>query len=254
VHQCAPWVRNIYVVTNCMRPDWLAEHPKIHWVMHEEVFPEGAYLPTFNSHAIEACLMRVDGLSEHFVYLNDDVFLGIPAAKNDFFAPNGMSVSYLEAYGMVFGERGKDRPDYLNAALNGKKVIEETFDVSPTMLHEHVPHALKRSVLFEMEERYPEVFHRTRAARFRTPDDVSIVSFLYHHYAYQCRHAIRAPSSNAVLIRPSNSADAFVDLLSGKRRRFFCINDGGDSSSDTTFSARSSAFLERYFRDKGPWE
>ncbi len=254
VHQHAPWARNIYVVTNCARPPWLAEHPKIRWVMHEEVFPDTDYLPTFNSHAIEACLMRIEGLAEHFVYMNDDVFLGTPASKADFFSPNGASVSYLEPYGMVFGERSDEHPDYLNAALNGKKLIEDTFDVSPTMLHGHVPHALKRSVLFEMEERFSDAFHRTRGARFRTPDDVSIVSFFYHHYAFQTRHAVRAPSSNSVLIRPSNSADAFVDLLSGRRRRFFCINDGGDSSSDTSFAARSSEFLERYYRDGAPWE
>ena len=34
------------------------------------------FLPTFSSPAIEANLHRIPGLSEHFLYFNDDVFLG----------------------------------------------------------------------------------------------------------------------------------------------------------------------------------
>jgi hypothetical protein len=34
------------------------------------------FLPTFSSPAIEANLHRIAGLSEHFLYFNDDVFLG----------------------------------------------------------------------------------------------------------------------------------------------------------------------------------
>ncbi|MEM1033339.1 MAG: stealth conserved region 3 domain-containing protein, partial [Myxococcota bacterium] len=255
VHHFAPWARTIHVVTNCAEPPWLRPHPQIRWVTHEEVFPSGAdYLPTFNSHAIESCLMRIEGLSEHFVYLNDDVFLGGPASPLDFFAANGTSVSYLEPYGMVLGTPDPEKPDYLNAALNGKRLIEETFGVSPTRLHEHVPYALKRSVLSEIEGRFAADFDRVRRARFRTMDDISVVSFLYHQYAFQTRHALRAPAANAILIRPANSASAFVELLSGRRRQFFCINDGGDSAADASYAARSTRFLARFFPEPAPWE
>ncbi len=254
IDRFAPWVRTIFVVTNCGRPAWLAEHPRVRWVPHEAVFPASEhYLPTFNSHAIESCLMRIDGLSEHFVYMNDDVFMGMPIAKSDLFAPNGMSLSHLERYGVAFGAVDSHNPDYLNAAINGRRLIEETFGVSPTQLHAHTAHALRRSVLFEMEARYPERFDAVRRARFRSSDDLSVVSFLYHHYAFQRRRALRVPAVNAHLVRPANSAESYVEMLAGKPRPFFCINDGG-SSTDDGFFARTAEFLSTYYPTRAPWE
>ncbi len=255
VHEYASWARRIYIVTNCEPPAWLKDHPKIRWVTHQDIFPDSEdYLPTFSSHAIESCLMRIEGLSEQFVYMNDDVFLGMPCSKLDFFWSNGTSVAYFEPYGMVSGQVTGDNPDYLNAAINGRRIIEETFGVSPTQLHAHTPHALKKSVLFELEDRFSHQFDDVRRARFRTRSDVSVVSFLYHHYAFQTRHAQPAAGMNTILVRPSNSSEAYVEMLSGRRRRFFCINDGGASALDKGYHAKTAKFLETYFPFAAPWE
>ena len=40
------------------------------------------------SYAIETALHRIDGLSEHFLYLNDDVFLGRPVPP-EYTLPSG---------------------------------------------------------------------------------------------------------------------------------------------------------------------
>ena len=44
-----------------------------------------AYLPTFNINSIELNLHRIKGLSEHFVFFNDDMFLLKPVYMEDFF-------------------------------------------------------------------------------------------------------------------------------------------------------------------------
>lgn len=255
LHLYAPWARKIFVVTNCDPPSWLADHPKIQWVRHEEIYPRTKdYLPTFNSHSIESCLMRVDGLSEHFVYMNDDVFLGMPTHKGSFFTSNGMSISYMEQHGVVLGEVSTDNPDYMNAAINGRGLIEDTFGVSPTQLHLHTPHALQKSVLFDLEHRFPHEFDDVRRARFRSLEDISVVSFLYHHWAYQKRRALRASSVRAVLIRASTCERRFAELLAGRRRLFFCINDGGSSAFDDRFETQTEAFLREFFSEPAPWE
>ena len=75
----APWVRNIYLVTDDQVPDWLdTSCPDVKVVSHREIFANQADLPTFNSHAIESQIHRIEGLSEHFLYLNDDFFVGRP--------------------------------------------------------------------------------------------------------------------------------------------------------------------------------
>jgi UDP-N-acetylglucosamine-lysosomal-enzyme len=76
VHQHMPWVRNIFIVTNGQVPIWLnVSHPKIRIVTHKEIFKWQEHLPTFNSLAIESHLHRIPGLSEHFIYFNDDMLL-----------------------------------------------------------------------------------------------------------------------------------------------------------------------------------
>ena len=64
----APWIRNIYIVTDEQTPPWLnAEHPQIKIIDVKEIMPETA-LPCFNSCAIEHCLDNIPGLSECFLF------------------------------------------------------------------------------------------------------------------------------------------------------------------------------------------
>ena len=60
-------------------------------VPHREIFGDTGRLPTFNSQAIESRLHRIPGLAEHFLYLNDDVFLGRPVPPEMFFTPGGLT-------------------------------------------------------------------------------------------------------------------------------------------------------------------
>jgi len=65
----------------------------INIVLHEDIIPE-KYLPTFNSTTIEMFLCKIKGLSEHFIYFNDDMFPVMPHSMNDFFI-DGKSVYEL---------------------------------------------------------------------------------------------------------------------------------------------------------------
>ncbi|MFR1707987.1 MAG: stealth family protein [Clostridium sp.] len=85
VEKFTPWVNNIYFITWGHIPSWLnINHPKLRIVNHKEFIPE-KYLPTFSSHTIELNLHRIKGLSEHFVYFNDDTFILKEMKQKDFF-------------------------------------------------------------------------------------------------------------------------------------------------------------------------
>lgn len=85
VERFAPWVRYVYFVTDGQRPQWLKkDHPKLKLVNHHDFIPK-QYLPTFSSHPIELNLHRIEGLSEQFVYFNDDMFLTRPIDSSIFF-------------------------------------------------------------------------------------------------------------------------------------------------------------------------
>ena len=89
VENYIPWVRTIHFVTCGQVPSFLKlDHPKLHFVTHREFMPEDC-LPTFNASAIEMNTHRIEGLAEHFLYMNDDTFIGRPLKPEAFFK-NGL--------------------------------------------------------------------------------------------------------------------------------------------------------------------
>jgi hypothetical protein len=92
----APWFRKIFLVVQSESQiknmdkethDSISSISKLVIVYHHQ-FMDYNCLPTFNSMAIEANLHRIEGLSEYFVYSNDDTFLSQPIAKHQLFDDN----------------------------------------------------------------------------------------------------------------------------------------------------------------------
>ena len=89
IEKFAPWVRKIHFVTSGQTPAWLdTSNPKLHLVDHKDFIP-AEFLPTFNSVVIERYMHRIEGLSEHFVYFNDDFYIIRPVGRERFFQ-NGL--------------------------------------------------------------------------------------------------------------------------------------------------------------------
>ena len=93
----APFVRNIYIVTDGQNPNLCSDIKKhfpervdsVSIVDHKTIFRGfEAYLPTFNSRTIESMLWRIPGLSNNFVYFNDDLFLIRQIDPSDWFVNN----------------------------------------------------------------------------------------------------------------------------------------------------------------------
>ena len=85
VEKYAPWVNKVHLITCGHFPEWLdIEHPKLNFVKHEDYIPS-QFLPTFNVNPIELNIHRIESLSEHFVYFNDDIFIKSPLNEEWFF-------------------------------------------------------------------------------------------------------------------------------------------------------------------------
>jgi hypothetical protein len=252
LNKYAPWLNKIYVVSNCQKPEWLRDDKKVVWVDHNEIFPDTDVLPNFNSHAIEACLHRISGLSENFIYLNDDFVLGQPCLPTDFFDEIGRSLAYFEPYGMAGDAINEETPDYLVAASNSRKLLRTVFpSYEAKNLHRHVPYCLKKSVLEKIEGLFPEVFTLTRSAKRRSPDDINLTSFLYHHFAYASGLAVKADAPG-IIIRPTN-----ISRVVNKERfkyKLICFNDGNGSAEDTTYKNQTQIFFDQRLFQSAPWE
>lgn len=253
----APWIRRIFLCTDSTPPAWLAEHPKVTVVPALAHFADTSALPTFNSHAVESQLQHIDGLAEHFLYSNDDMFFARPVRPSMFFTPAGVS-RFIEADTRIGpGRNTERRSGFENAARVNRALLAERFGTVITRHLEHTPVPLRRSVLHELEREFAADFARTAASRFRAATDISVTNSLYHYYALLTGRAV--PQEAARVRYVDTTAEpglALLDELSATRDvDFFCLNDGSfPEVGEAERVRRVSAFLENWFPEPAPWE
>ena len=257
VNLYAPWIRRIFIVTDSPRPAWLAEHPRVTIVRSEEFFSDVSVLPTHNSHAVESQLHHIEGLSEHFIYSNDDMFFGRPVRPEMFFSPGGVT-KFIEATTRIgLGEPDTQRSGFENGARVNRALLRERFGRTTTRHLEHAATPLRRSVMAELEAEFADDFARTAASAFRSSTDISVTNSLYHYYALMTGRAV-VQAEAKVLYVETTLANAAAEMGRILRRRdydFFCLNDGSKpeiSVARRTKTVRS--FLERYFSVPAEWE
>jgi hypothetical protein len=185
-------------------------------------------LPTYNSQAIEACLHRIPGLSEHYLYLNDDFLLGREVSPEDFFTPAGLAKVRLSPPAFMHdGPLGAEAIPTEWASRNVRELIERDFGLKVDRRAMHAPYAQRRSVLQEVETRYGEAVAATRAARFRSPTDLAIPSMLSLHLSIATRAGVAWPMApHEYVYADTGRADwpARVDDMLRRRPKFICIN------------------------------
>ncbi|MET0828669.1 MAG: stealth conserved region 3 domain-containing protein [Microbacterium sp.] len=257
VHMYAPWVRRIFIATDSPAPAWLIDHPKVTIVRSEEFFADTSVLPIHNSHAVEAQLHRIEGLSEHFLYSNDDMFFGRRVEPELFFSPSGLT-RFVEC-GIRIGTGGSatHRSGHDNALRVNRALLRERFGRTITRDLEHCATPLRRSVMDEVERAFPEDFARTAASRFRSSTDISVTNSLYHYYAQFTGRAIATTRPRVRYVQTTLAASlAGMERLARRRDvDMFCLNDGGAGEMPEELRVRTvTDILERMFPVRAPWE
>lgn len=239
----APWIRRIHIFSNCQPPAWFQPSDRVRWIDHREVI-DPDFLPLFNSEAIETFLHRVPDLAQHFLYLNDDFFIWNDAVPSAFFTFDGKTIAHLAPRGSVIYwmqsiEAGVAE-DWQSARVNGARLLQARHGFLPTRQHEHVPYALDRSAIEELERELPAEFEAVRRSRFRDPADVSLIPFVYHHWAVKHGRAVARTTGHRSL--EASFAHA-LDRKELARAEFLCINDRGGSATDTSVRASKERLL-----------
>ena len=182
VKKYAPWVRKIFVVTNCALPFELTSDPKIQAVSHEEVFPDPSVLPSFNSRAIESNLHHIPDVSERILYFNDDFFLCSPMEPSDFFSRDGKAYIFPSRHDIPYGVTKGLRPiDF--GALNACELLIRDYGYTPQKKLHHSPFPLLKTNLVELEEQYAPLFQSTRTHKFRNNSDIPPATTLQAYYS-----------------------------------------------------------------------
>lgn len=257
VHMYAPWVRRIFIATDSPRPAWLADHPGVTIVRSDEFFADPTVLPTHNSHAVEAQLHRIDGLAEHFLYSNDDMFFGRPVEPEMFFTAGGLSKFVECAIRIGSGPTRLERSGHDNALRVNRALLRERFGRTILRDLEHCAAPLRRSVAAELEREFADDFARTAASRFRSATDISVTNSLYHYYAAMTGRAVSTtdPRVRYVQTTLASSIRAMQRLERRRDADMFCLNDGGETEVPEELRVTLLRdTLERMFPVRAPWE
>ena len=234
----APDVRRIWIVTDEQIPVFSglpqAFLEKIGIVDHREIF-EGyeASLPTFNSLSIETFLWRIPGLSEHFVYFNDDVFLTSRVEFADFFTATGPVMRGKWVDYSHLPECGNSRDEA--ALLNHYNQIEAAslagFEADHMFASAHVVHPMLRSIMAELFAKHQGQFIRNSAHRFRGTTQFLPQSLHNHHCIKNGLGRIHgAPDHIHVAANASGQwtvpqVEEFLQSAEWENIKFLCVND-----------------------------
>ena len=257
VYMFAPWVRRIFIATDSPAPEWLSDHPSVTIVRSEEFFADPSVLPTHNSQAVECQLHHIEGLSEHFLYSNDDMFFGRPVGPDMFFTPGGIT-KFIEAETRIgLGENDAERSGFENAARVNRKLLWNRFGRITTRHLEHTAAPLRRSLVAQMEQEFPAEFASTAASTFRAADNISVTNSFYHYYALLTGRAVTQTAAKVRYVDTTlRSGLKYLPKLLNKRNMdFFCLNDGSFPEVPAEERAELvTEFLEKYYPIKAPWE
>ena len=180
----APWVRTIHVLTDNQQPPLLKfadkyfpdRRTEIKFVDHKDACAGGyeQYLPVFNSISVETMVWRIPGLSEHYVYFNDDVFLINPVSPEAFFE-NGKIVAYVRPYSYKKVARkrfwkslfpGHHEVSWEYHMINAVALSGETKGNFPHLVHS--PHTQRKSLFEQYYQEQEEVMIKNLDCRFRS--------------------------------------------------------------------------------------
>ncbi|GAA1264415.1 hypothetical protein GCM10009665_62270 [Kitasatospora nipponensis] len=252
----APWIRHVFLVTDDQSPAWLrAGHPGVTVVAHRELFADPSTLPVFNSHAIESQLHRIPGLAEHFLYFNDDMFLGRPVRPEQFFQGNGSPLVNLDSRVIPPGAVSSQDDEYVAAQKNTRALVQREYGRHTTNTLSHAPYPLTRSLLRETAETFAVELAETVRTPFRAPEDLAPITLAVSVGYLTSRVGWGRIGHRYVDVDRHAALEQLPGLLRDRGIDTFCLNDGDlDQVPREEQDRQVTGFLRAYFPVPGPFE
>ena len=245
----APFVRNIYIVTDGQDPN-LNDDIKTHFpereesvkiVDHTEIFRDfSEFLPTFNSRSIENMLWRIEGLADNFVIFNDDTFLireispeewfidGSPVLRGNWMTAPLLRIAWNTVKKTVNkvilnNPHYKPRPSF---HLGQWAAARAAGFRTRYFVFSHTPHTVSRTTAREYFDRNQTLMRRNISYRFRSIYQFNSLSLLYHLELKTGNRNIARPA--LAYLQPFNRPVDYIDKKlrlceRDKSIRYICI-------------------------------
>lgn len=238
-HICAPWLHKIWIVVADYQTH-LFDFKKLYalsdsivWkeitvISHSTLFGDqySFHLPVFNSEAIECHLHNIPGLSEHFIYANDDQFFGggTPCQPNQFFELQSMR-PIVQTNGMnLYNDKATEQWQIVRN--NMVLLLGETTPPRQEIIHQMRP--LTKSIMkcIWTHPDYKPWLELTSSHKFRQDNEIEPVGFALH-YALDHQMAIKGSTHCALLISLTehHTIEQIEQAFRARNYTMICIND-----------------------------
>lgn len=248
-----PWINHIYIITDRQQPSWFdpTTYPNVSIIDHSQIIAE-EYLPTFNSHVIEAHLHNIPSLSEHFIYFNDDVFVARPLPQEHFFHSNGITSLFVADKSLKkMAEKGVSTPTLL-ASQNCIRLLQQhhSCNIDYPLVHTYIP--LRKSGFQAAWQHYQEHIENFLPNKFRSSEDLNLATFLVPWLMYLNK---QSTLGNEICyyfnIRSNNAPTQYLKLLQKKRYgqqpHSFCANDFHSELKLVSYKDQLINMLQNYY-------
>lgn len=252
IEKFTPWVNNVYFITYGHLPKWLnTNNEKLKIVNHKDFIDE-KYLPLFSCNPFEVNLHKIPGLSENFVYLNDDIFFLKPI-KEEYFFKNGLPCDTAALAPVEPFEDTVDIPvwnavNVINRHFNKNEVIFSNFSkwfnlkyrkqlirticlmpwkFIPGFYRAHGPASYLKKTWETIWAKEPEILERTTSHRFRDRGDVA--QFLFKMWQL-CEGSFYPRYDKCMSVNLAISEKELRDIIGSNKYPIICLNDRNEIS------------------------
>jgi hypothetical protein len=257
VEKNAPWLRKIFIVTDGQKPKWLdLQNDRVEIVDIRELIPPEA-LPCYNSVIIEHSLYKIPGLSEHFLYSNDDMFINTEVSPNFFFTKEGLPIVRLQH---TYSNKWLNR--YRRVLKMHTNIYRKTIERAALLIddkfgkyysgipHHNIDSYLKSDYKRVSDDVFREEIGATITHHLRSEKDIQRIIYLYYALAVgkgKLRYVTRKESCRIRLHKPD-----FMYFIKKYKPYLFCLNDSHHATDADR--ARVEPFLNSLFPTKSSFE
>lgn len=247
----APFIRNIYIITNQQRPTWLNSEARDLFVIdHKDIFSDSSCLPCFSSNAIETVMHRIHGLSEFFLYANDDMFFLNNVTAEDFLLGNGQmrvgfktnlvhipSKSEHDPFSEQFANSCHLMEVELGRFFRPRISVKQWIRLRPfrknVYLWNYPNHQIQihsKSIAHEVHDRFQREVSAAMHERFRSRQSIDVAGLLLYYAIYKGA-AVPVFDKNWLMMSKKNpsrlvrTSRALINTPPSRRQKFLCLND-----------------------------
>lgn len=279
VEKNAPWVRKVHFITWGHLPDFLNKNaPRLNIVRHGDYIPK-EYMPTYSSHPIELHMHRIKGLTEQFVYFNDDMFLNSIVKPTDFFRKDKPCYEAVEAciaaddINEIYPHIMLNNMCVINHRFNKRSVIKKhpfrwfnpvygagmirNICLAPwgyfqNIMNRHLPVPLLRSTMERVWEQEYETLHKTSLNKFRSITDINQYLFRYFDIM-EGNFVPKKQNGLAYHITSTDTSALEKDIIKGKHS-MICVNDTASLEDVDTAEKNVQRAFEMRYPEKSSFE